>query len=100
MAKAAFGQLGNLSTAKHEFAQRLHALRRLYKRYGFVMSGWEYQEACVSIKEGKNPSIGPGRIGGTVHLVKCRGKELTAVWDDETKQIVTFLPKGNENRFV
>jgi len=62
------------------------------------MSSGEYKEACMSIEWEKNPSIGPGRIGGTMHIVKCRGKELVAIWDSETKQIATFLPKGNENQ--
>jgi hypothetical protein len=94
MAKVASLQLGSLNTANHAFAQRVHAFRRLYKRYGITMGLTEYQAACSLIREGRNPSIGPGRIGGTLHILDIRGKELVAVWDSTTDQISTFLPKG------
>jgi hypothetical protein len=94
MAKTSHLALGNLNTANHAYAQRTHAYRRLYKRYGFTIGLSEYQEACGKIRDGKCPAIGPGRIGGTLHILTIRSKEVVAVWDSETDQISTFLPKG------
>lgn len=84
-----------LHTSDHKYAQKLHAMRRVYQRYGILIEPVFYNQFSKSIAEGKYPSVGPGRVGGTRHIIKHKGKELVAVFDEETQQIATFLPKGS-----
>lgn len=85
-----------LHTKDHKYAQKLHAMRRVYQRYGILVDPPDYSRMCNDIISGKNQSIGPGRAGGTMHVVKHRGQDLVAVFDDKTQQVATFLPKGNK----
>lgn len=78
----------------HRYAQRLHALRRLYQRHGFAMNTAEYQAACEKITRGDCPVVGNGRNGGTLHVIKHRGRDIVAIYSPLTQQIVTFLPSG------
>lgn len=79
---------------QHQENQRTHALRRLYQRHGLCMGLMEYAALCQQIVDGLNVAVGTGRGGGTLHVIRHRGRNIIAVFSADTARIVTFLPAG------
>lgn len=60
-----------------------HALQRAWERYGYDLTKQDYDEMNEILKY---------KMYRTEHLLEHKGKTYRVIFDNPTKQIVTFLP--------
>lgn len=79
-------------------AQRIHALRRAYERFGALP---HLGELIGLIQQGKLRFVRRDSNRVTVWETEINGKLAWAVYDKERHTIVTFLyPEGNPGEFL
>lgn len=84
----------------HAESMRVHAIRRLFNRYGIAIGVGEYNVFCAMCVDGRAPVIAPGHKGSTIHRLVIRGVAATAVFRPEHGAIVSFLPKGDREQLT
>jgi hypothetical protein len=79
-------------------AQQVHARRRARERYNVYLSNDDLDEMCRAIQGGETEAIERQSNRVTVHRVTMpNGASARAVYDSKRKQVVTFLPREEEN---
>ena len=71
-----------------------HACARAKERYGLPLSEAEYRALCNQVSAGMARRIGQLGDGKGIYTVMYRHLTLRAVWGSVSRQIVTFLPRG------
>lgn len=80
-----------MKTSKKE-AERTHARRRLYERFGLDLP---LGKAKRQIIEGRSTFVRRVSNRVSIHKIVLEAKEIIAVYDGKRKEIVTFLyPEG------
>lgn len=73
-----------------------HALTRLFQRYQFNASAYAYIAMCRVIDRGEATRLNRiwkrGGIRAFVYILAWEGRSLKAVFDEDRRRIVTFLP--------
>jgi len=80
-----------------------HAVHRCWQRYGLVIAVGELAGILALIREGKPRKVRRLQIqddGRITVMVRWRGHDLIAVVTPEVDQVVTFLPRGAEQRWA
>jgi hypothetical protein len=72
---------------------QLHAINRLWQRFGVAIGHGEYDRLCRDVS--KQPAVAFGYNDAPVYEVKIRDLVVYAVWSNAANCIVTFLPTPN-----
>ena len=76
----------------HAEAMRVHALRRLFERFGLAMTYAEYALLCADIAR-REPDMRT-RSGNPLYTVVIRGRQMYAGWSSAHGVIPTFHTGG------
>jgi len=79
-----------------KYAQREHAKRRALQRFGLTISSEDLKQIVKDIQDQKARFLRRESTRITVWEIDFRNKNLTVVYDNKRKEIVTFLPDGEE----
>lgn len=74
-------------------AQRHHAKRRAFERYGLQLNRAAYQALVAQIHSGQSVCVERQSLRIAVHRVVYEQQVYHVVYDRVRKTIVTFLPK-------
>jgi len=74
-------------------AQKIHAKRRCAQRYGFTLSDGIHDALVKQIHSGTATRVRKQSNRVTIFDVQHDGRTLRVVYDRNTQQIVTFLPR-------
>lgn len=72
-------------------AQRIHAKRRAYQRYGLVLNKWDLRELVTAIQSNKATHVEKRSNRVSEWDVQFHGETVRVVYDNMRKTIVTFL---------
>jgi hypothetical protein len=75
-------------------AERRHARRRAFERYGLELNMRTRRGIVEAIRTGRSRPVRRGSNRTTVHDVDVAGTTVRVVYDSERGELVTFLPPG------
>lgn len=77
-------------------AQRIHAKRRAYERYGLQLNKASYQDIVKLIQIGQTVCVERQSSRISVHELVYQGAKMRVVYDKTRKTIATFLPGDDQ----
>lgn len=79
-----------------QYAERVHATRRLWERYGEIYTSSLRTILIKSILLGKTIEQEKQTNNYTRHLINIDNKYYNVIYDKKRREIVTFLPMKKE----
>ncbi len=84
--------------ASKKKTQASHARKRVYERYGLIISSHAYKEICSLIHKGKGLVLAKQSNTKTIQYIKYKDEDFYLAYNSSTKQIATFLTKEMAER--
>ena len=82
------------ASPNHNICKKLHFKKRLFERYGIILSGLELKNIIINIQNNRCAHLGIGSVNNTVKkIVKIQDRYIPVVYDKKNRILVTALPQ-------